>query len=124
MVSVVFKNLEKSEFAVQAVEERMQKVLERFDDLKTSKINVTLSMENAPTQAGPDLFKVKFRSSGGKYKNIILEKSSPSLYAALAEVVDHLLERLNRFGDKSRVKNIREARKAKIIQQTPDFIEK
>jgi hypothetical protein len=33
------------------------------------------------------------------------------LYAALADVVDHLLEKLNRLGDKSRIKEIKKARR-------------
>lgn len=44
-----------------------------------------------------------------KFKN--LEKSDSSLYVALAEVVDHVLEKLNRFGDRLRVKERTKARK-------------
>lgn len=105
MIKVVFKNLEKSELAKEAVQERFQEVLERFPNLNESRIVVTLSMENSPRQGGPDLFSVKIRVENGSYDGVILEKAAPSLYVALADLCEHLLERLNRFSDKKRVKN-------------------
>jgi ribosomal subunit interface protein len=111
MIKITFKNLERSELAKQAVEEKMKEVVNRFPDLTTSNIQVTLSMENSPRQAGPDLFRVKTLIHKSKYHGVILEKQSPSLYAALAEVSEHLLERLNRFGDKKRVKARRQERR-------------
>lgn len=71
---------------------------------------MTLSMDNSPSQAGPDVFSVKIQCHGGRYSGVILEKSAATLYVALADLVDHLLERLNRYGDKSRVKRIHKAR--------------
>lgn len=44
-----------------------------------------------------------------KFKN--LEKSDASLYVALADLVDHMLEKLNRFGDRARMKERTRARK-------------
>ena len=67
-------------------------------------------MENSPLQAGPDLFKVKLHVSRGRYDGITVEKSDSNLYVALAEVVDHMLEVLNRFGDRARVKERKRAR--------------
>jgi len=105
MVKVVFKNLEKSFLATEAAEEKLAEVVERFPELEGSQLTVTLSMENSPKQAGPDLFGVKVLVRGGRYDGVILEKKASSLYVALADVADHLLERLNRFSDKLRVKN-------------------
>jgi ribosome-associated translation inhibitor RaiA len=105
MIKVNFKNLEKSSLAVEAAEERLGELVERFPVLNGSELQVTLSMENSPRQAGPDLFGVKVRIQGGRYHGVILEKKAASLYVALADVSEHLLERLNRFGDKTRVKN-------------------
>lgn len=105
MVKVTFKNLEKSYLAIEAAEEKLTEVVDRFPDLKDSQVNVTLSMENSPRQAGPDLFGVKVRIQGGRYHGVIIEKKASSLYVALADLVDHLLERLNRFSDKFRVKS-------------------
>jgi len=105
MIKVVFKNLEKSDLAKEAVEERLREVLERFPSLSESHIVVTLSMQNSPRQGGPDLFAVKTRIEKGIYDGVILEKSAPSLYVALADICEHLLERLNRFSDKKRVKS-------------------
>ena len=110
MVKITFKNLERSELAKEAVEERFKEVVDRFPDLSQSNIHVTLSMENSPRQSGPDLFRVKTRIEKNKYHGVILEKKSSSLYTALADVAEHLLERLNRFGDKKRVKARRQER--------------
>lgn len=111
MISIVFKNLEKSELAREAARERMETLIEKFPDLQRSRMRVTLSMENSPTQAGPDLFRVKVFCHGGRYRGVGLEKTSTNLYVALADVVDHLLERLNRFGDKHRVIQRQQSRK-------------
>lgn len=111
MIQVIFKNLEKSELAREAAVERAEGLLEKFPDLRESKTQVTLEMENSPTQAGPDLFKVKFHIMRGRYDGITVEKSESNLYVALAEVVDHMLEVLNRYGDKARVKERKRARK-------------
>jgi ribosome-associated translation inhibitor RaiA len=110
MIQVKFKNLDKSEMAREAAQERIEALIEKFDDLCESKIQVTLEMENSPLQAGPDLFKVKLHVSRGRYDGITVEKSDSNLYVALAEVVDHMLEVLNRFGDRARVKERKRAR--------------
>ena len=111
MIIVAFKNLEKSELARDAVIERLDHLVDKFENLKVSHIRVTLEMENSPTQAGPDLFSVKVQVRGGIYDGVKITKSSSSLYVALADVADHLLEVLNRFTDKLRVKNRSRARK-------------
>ena len=110
MIQVKFKNLDKSEIAQEAVQERIEGLVLKFDDLGASRIQVTLEMENSPVQAGPDVFKVKLHVSRGRYDGITVEKSDSSLYVALAEVVDHMLEVLNRFGDRARVKERKRAR--------------
>lgn len=100
---IVFRNLEKSEIAKEAVEERLGDMVEKFPKLKDHRITVTLFMENSPTQPGPDSFGVKVLIQGSVFKTISLCKTSPSLYLALADVREHLLEVLNRFGDRARV---------------------
>lgn len=111
MIKIIFKDLEKSELAREATEERLLSVTDRFPNLKGERITLTLSMQNSPTQAGPDRFSVKFHCRSGRYKGVILERSAPSLYKALADLEESLLERLNRFGDKERVKHVKQARK-------------
>lgn len=121
MLVVKFKNLEKSEMAREAVHERVSTLIEKFPDLSKSKIQVTLEMENSPTQAGPDLFRVKLHIASARYDGITIEKSHPNLYAALADVVDHMLENLNRFGDRARVKARRNARQfARELEQSSE----
>ena len=110
MIQVKFKNLDKSEMAREAVQDRVEALTEKFDALSESKILVTLEMQNSPAQVGPDLFKVKLHVVRGRYDGITVEKSDASLYVALAEVVDHMLEVLNRFGDRARVKERKRAR--------------
>lgn len=111
MIQVIFKNLEKSELAKNLVENRLTDAVERFPDLHESQITATLTMDNSPTQAGPDLFGVKVRIVGGKYDGVILERSANSLYTALSELSERLLERLNRRGDRERVKIRKSERK-------------
>jgi ribosome-associated translation inhibitor RaiA len=110
MIQIKFKNLERSEIAREAVQDRMEALTDKFPDLDQSKILVTLEMENSPFQAGPDLFKVKLHIASARYDGVTVEKSAPSLYVALADVVDHMLESLNRFGDRARVKERKIAR--------------
>jgi ribosome-associated translation inhibitor RaiA len=110
MIQIKFKNLEKSELAREAAQERVESLIDKFGDLKESKIQVTLEMENSPTQPGPDFFRVKLHVARGRYDGITVEKTESNLYIALAEVVDHMLEVLNRFGDRARVKQRRQAR--------------
>lgn len=102
-MKIVFHNLEKSEIAKDAVQERLGDMVEKFPKLKTHKITVTLFMENSPVKPGPDSFGVKVLIQGSTFKNLTLRKTSPSLYLALADVREHLLEVLNRFGDRMRV---------------------
>ena len=118
MIQIKFKNLEKSEMAREAVEERIETLIQKFPDLSASKIQITLEMENSPSQAGPDLFRVKLHVARGRYDGITVDKGDSSLYVALAEVVGHMLEKLNRFGDRLRVKERTKARKiARELEQ-------
>jgi len=100
---IVFRNLEKSEIAKEAVEDRLGDMVEKFPKLEKHKITVTLFMDNCPEQPGPDSFGVKVLIQGTGFKTISLCKTSPSLYLALADVREHLLEVLNRCGDRARV---------------------
>ncbi len=111
MIQIRFKSLEKSELAREAVMERIQNLIDKFPDLSESKIVVTLEMENSPTKAGPDLFKVKIHvSKSRKYEGVIVEKRHSNLYIALADLSDHMLESLNRTGDRARVRQRNTAR--------------
>jgi ribosome-associated translation inhibitor RaiA len=124
MIRIIFKNLDKSELAKDIVNERLQSTIDRFPDLRSHRLSVTLCMDNSPLKPGPDLFKVKLLITGKKYKNIVLEKSALSLYAALADVIEHTLERLNRFGDKERIKERTLARnflKRELDDQKRDY---
>jgi ribosome-associated translation inhibitor RaiA len=123
MINVKFKNLEKSDLIQQIVEDRILSLINKFPDLYPRDIKLTLEMENSPIQAGTDLFKVKIYITRGRFKGITVTKEEINLYQALAEVMEHMLERLNRFGDKRRVKERNIARRTqralrKIFLQT------
>jgi len=111
MIKIVFKNLEKSELAREAVKERFESIFDKFPNLKKSRMKVTLEMQNSPLQAGPDVFSVKVQCRLGRGKGIRLEKSAQSLYVALADVVEHMQELLNRSGDRVRSKARKSERK-------------
>lgn len=110
MIQINFKNLDKSEMIRDTVQERVSAIIEKFEYLNESRVQVTLEMQNSPFQAGPDVFKVKLHIYRGRYDGITVEKSDSNIYVALAEVVDHMLEVLNRFGDRSRVRERKKAR--------------
>ncbi len=69
MNQVIFKNLDKSEMAREAVMDKVEALEEKFPDLCKSKILVTLEMENSPHQAGPDLFSVEQGLDEGDQKS-------------------------------------------------------
>lgn len=104
MITIVFKNLDKSDLTKAVVIARVQETIDRFPDLAGYRITVTLSMQNSPQQAGPDHFTVKIHVREGKYRDVLIEKSAMNVHLALADVNEHLLERLNRMGDRTRVK--------------------
>ena len=110
MIQVIFHNLEKSELARTAVLERIQDTVDRFPELSEHKLVITLSMDNSPSQPGPDLFGVRLQITGRKFNNIIVEKRSANLYLAISDLCESLLERLNRRTDKIRVKSRTQAR--------------
>jgi ribosome-associated translation inhibitor RaiA len=59
------------------------------------------------------VFSVKVIITGQKYGGIVIEKKNSNLYFALDEVVLVMLERLNRKGDKVRVRGRALLRKQK-----------
>jgi ribosome-associated translation inhibitor RaiA len=113
MIKVTFKNLEKSNLAENIVIEKMNFLVEKFPDLEQHSIQMTLSMDNSSSQAGPDEFGIKVQIKGKKFDGLILEKREKSLYLAMALVYEALLELLNRRTDKLRVKSRTQLRKVK-----------
>lgn len=104
MIHIKFKNLEKSQLARDIVEDKIQVLFDKFPDLASARIQVTLEMENSQLKAGPDLFKVKFHIMGGRYSGILVEEKNSNLYQALAQIIEDSHHILNNFGDKIRVK--------------------
>jgi len=96
MIRIIFKGLDESVLAKEAVLNHLESAQLRFPELERHKVDVTLSMDRSQGDLGPDLFKVKLAVSGKKYKGLTFEKSAMSLYSALSEVSNHMLERLPR----------------------------
>ena len=113
MIKVTFKNLEKSSLAKNIVTDKMNALVDKFPELKQHSIQLTLSMDNSSSQAGPDEFGIKVQIKGKKFDGLIVEKRAKSLYLAMALVDDVLLELLNRRTDKLRVKSRTQLRRAK-----------
>jgi ribosome-associated translation inhibitor RaiA len=118
MLKIHFKDLEPSEMAREIVTTRLGDMISKFPDLQNHNMTCTLSGENTPTQAGPDLFKIKLILTGKKFSNIVIEKKAPHLYLAIALLCESLLERLNRATDKSRIKKLRQARNSKKLDSS------
>ena len=116
MIQIIFKNLNRSEMVREAVIKRLKRVVDRFPSLKECQIHATLEKHNSPVQTRPDLFTVMVHVRNGRYRGVKLKKSAQNLYAALAEVIEHTLEKFNRFGDRLRVKERTRARSKKICR--------
>jgi ribosome-associated translation inhibitor RaiA len=105
MIKVTFKNLEKSNMARDIVLDRFSSIVDKFPELLAHRISLTLYMNNSSTQPGPDEFGVRVQIKGKKFDGIIVDKRSRTLYLAIAELNEALLEVLNRRTDKIRVKS-------------------
>jgi ribosome-associated translation inhibitor RaiA len=115
MIKVIFKNVEKSKLAESIVESKLAEAVDKFPDLAHHKLQATLFAENKPSQPGPDLFGIKLIVRGKKFYNLVLEKKASTLYQAVAELCEGLLERLNRATDRTRVKRRTQERKAQKL---------
>ena len=111
MIYIKFKNLNKSEFVYDAVFQRMKSLVDKFPALNNSRMLVTVEMENSPSQAGADSYKVQLFISKGRFNGIVVKKSDSNIYRAIADLADHMLEKLNRAGDRERVTNISRQRR-------------
>lgn len=120
-LNVVFKNLKKSNFIQQAVEERLAKVMSKFKGFRESKTTVIVSMDNSPRQAGVDQFTVKLVATPNKKKPVILEKKAEGFYEALAQVSEKLLEVFERSEQKSRQLKRSSRRAIKAKMRDPAF---
>ena len=115
MIRIIFRNLEDSELTRDITLERLHAALDKFPDLNSHRMTVTISMENSRTQAGPDLFKIKLVIEGRKYGSVVLEKEASNFYVALADLVHHTHERLARCADRKRT-NLRRQRR-EVLEQ-------
>ncbi len=103
MIRIIFKNFDRSEIVKAAVTERLEALVAKFPDLVGSPLHVTLEMRASLLRTGPDRFTVKVHVASGRYRGLMLSKTASNFYVALADVTEHLLEALNRFGDRHRV---------------------
>jgi len=123
MIKVIFKNLSKSSLAKKIIQDKIRAIVDKFPDLRSHSIHVTLSRNNSAIQAGPDEYLVRLHISGRKFKNLILEKKADTVYHAFAFLKNSALELLNRNTDKMRVQKIAKLRKAKYQSRHEPFKE-
>lgn len=103
MVDVKFRNMPETQLVRNVAIRRIEEAVARFPKSRPRVILVTLITENSAQKPGPDVYRARTEIVGGRYHGLILDKSAPDLYVALAGVVEGLLERLNRFSDKVRI---------------------
>lgn len=102
MVKVIFKNLNKSEFVLDSVKEKIGRVLEKFPELENASATISIEMENSPIHAGKDDFRVKLIMLSRGLKPIIIQKDSPNVYQAASLLADRLMDLLARHVEKRR----------------------
>jgi len=100
MLKIVFKNLESSQLAKNAVEERIRPIIDKFPSLEGHSVTLTIEMENSPKQAGPDFFSVSSLVMGRIYKELKIKRTSLSSYIANAAQTDALNKLLSRESDR------------------------
>jgi ribosome-associated translation inhibitor RaiA len=120
-VQIVFQNLEKSEFVEQIVHERVESVLSKFSNVEDSEATVYVSKEHSSDHSGPNLFRVKFLWRGIKSKPLVLVKASQNLYEATAQVIESLLENINRHSQKATTLRRSSQRQLKRMMHSPGF---
>jgi ribosome-associated translation inhibitor RaiA len=110
MLKINLKNETKMLGSRELIQDRMNNIVSKFPELNSHKISITVSVYNSPNTAGLDEFGVKTNITGKIY-NLTLEKRAANIGLALAQLVDGLLERINRYSDKKRT--IQRAKKRK-----------
>lgn len=110
-MQIYFKGVDKSDIAETSIKERIAPIIEKFPDYRDSPIKITLEMLNSPQKPGVDVFSLVLDLKPKKSKGIIIRKSSTNMYSALADLCEAALERINRNGDKKRVKALNQRRK-------------
>lgn len=103
MVRVMFKNLKKSDFIEDILNERVEHVLSKFPEAtKGGTATAVVAMENSHLHKGADLFQVKLILLLKGMKPIILQKENGNIYQAVAVLCDRLLESLHRHFERRR----------------------
>jgi hypothetical protein len=113
---IVFKNLEPSQLAREIAADQILLVLEKFPKAAAHRATLTLSMDNSSRQPGKDLFGARLMLSGKNFSNLLVEKKATSLYQAVGNLREALLEVLNRTGDRQRVSGRTKQRQLKLAK--------
>jgi ribosome-associated translation inhibitor RaiA len=106
---VHYKSLEKSDFIQKNLAEKWEKVLAKFPLVHNHHPHITVEMLNSPKHAGKDWYRIKFSLQDEYYGTLVQEAEGDNIYAAIEEVFHHLPQRLNKIGDKKRVKRRKSA---------------
>lgn len=118
MLQAILNDPQKSEKIRTVMIERLEKVMERFPDLKKSPLTVSMSRESR--SAGPEIFKVKVRCGGGRYGGLSLELAAPNLQKAISSVFDRMAERLKKVEARKQKQKRTRVRRIKKQMLTPE----
>ena len=100
ITQIRFVRLGKSEMIKEAIEDKVEPILDKFNLDDQSKAYIDVEMENSPHQAGRDVFKVKLFFKEGSMEGFVLEKSDINFYKALSQLTSTLATNIDRFKGK------------------------
>lgn len=100
-VQVLFHDLTRNEVSEQIVQDRIEKVLEKFQLAADMKAQVFISRESSEV-TGPDHFSVRIIVSGKRLKPIVIHQLGQNVFQAVAFACDRLLEVMHRHLEKRR----------------------
>lgn len=106
MMQIKFKNLEPSQLAKEAVQEKMASLYSEYDFLNFCRIRVNIELMSNRSVDRPDLFAVSFHIVEGKCVGLKLQQSDPNLHDALGRLVEQIRQRLRQMSETCSNKNI------------------
>ena len=99
---VHFVHLDKTEALEDFAHQKIDPLLEKFLGQEEVANNVRLKMENAPNQAGPDVFQCEIIVQNKKLgRPLHIKESAMNMYQAIAEAAHRLKYVLRRYKDKT-----------------------
>lgn len=102
---------------------KIAEITAKFPELTRHRISATLSMQNSTTRSASDKFSLKFIVNGKLFKNIVLEKCAESIYEAISNATEVLVEQLVHVADKRRSLKLATARRYQYSDAWENYFE-